>query len=103
MQTNQVVRCPNCGSFAERRYFNSTEANYGSCPGNQVTQTECPVCDYLMVMCSLNGNVLEAYAPGISAPTNSRKFNHLDFNKNQGLFHRKLPTIYQPLSSSASI
>ncbi len=64
LTNQQTVRCPNCGSEAQRRYFNSNEAIHSSCSGNQVIQTECDQCDYLMVMCFLNGNVVEAYAPG---------------------------------------
>ncbi len=71
----QTVRCPNCGSSAQRRYFNSFEATYRSCQGNQVIQTECRACDYLMVMCSLNGSVVEAHAPGTPAPNHPRNFN----------------------------
>jgi uncharacterized Zn finger protein (UPF0148 family) len=52
----QAVRCPNCGSPAERHYLVSKH-----------TQTQCPTCDYLMVTCSQTGNVIEAYAPGIPA------------------------------------
>lgn len=66
----QKVRCPNCGSSAQRRYFHSEETTHRSCPGNQFIQTECLACDYLMVMCSLNGNVVEAYAPGTSVSSN---------------------------------
>jgi hypothetical protein len=62
----QTVRCPNCGSEAQRRYFKSQEAIYRSCSGNQIIQTECDQCDYLMVMCSLDGSVVEAYAPTTS-------------------------------------
>ena len=54
--TIQQVCCPNCGSPAERQYF----------PNNQVTQTSCPTCDYLMVSCVQTGQVLESYAPGIT-------------------------------------
>ena len=55
MQVTQGIRCPNCGSHAERNYLVS----------NRQTRTECPVCDYLMITCSLTGKVVEAYAPGI--------------------------------------
>ncbi len=64
MDKNQIVRCPNCGSFAKRHFFSSSQTIYMKCPEEQLTQTECPSCDYLMVMCSLNGRVVEAYAPG---------------------------------------
>lgn len=57
MQITQKVRCPNCGSYAERLYFAKTF----------ITQTQCPVCDYLMINCSRTGKVVEAYAPGIFA------------------------------------
>jgi len=32
----------------------------------EIIRTECSACDYLMVMRSLDGSVIEAYAPGIS-------------------------------------
>lgn len=47
----QTVRCPNCGSHAQRNYY----AN------NQTIETTCPTCDYLMVSCSQTGKVLESY------------------------------------------
>ncbi|MEB3357502.1 MAG: replication restart DNA helicase PriA [Synechococcales bacterium] len=51
----QSVRCPNCGSPAERIYTFT----------HQLTRTQCHHCDYLMVTCSQSGRVVEAYAPGI--------------------------------------
>jgi endogenous inhibitor of DNA gyrase (YacG/DUF329 family) len=66
MNTIQTVHCPNCGSLAERRFFDSDSPVCQDLPNHQVAQTECPVCDYLMVMCWNNGSVLEAYAPGRS-------------------------------------
>lgn len=65
--------CPNCGSKATRTYFSSREAFYHRCAGHQMIQTECPACDYLMVMCARNGIVIEAYAPSTSAPVNHCK------------------------------
>ncbi len=53
--TQQTIRCPNCGSLADRWHYQDQ------------TQTECAVCDYLMITCSRSGNVLEAHAPGLSA------------------------------------
>jgi hypothetical protein len=58
------IRCPNCGSLAQRLLSDCLPTGH-KCPDRQVTQTECPVCDYFMVMCGQNGRVLEAYAPGI--------------------------------------
>lgn len=55
MRITQEIYCPNCGSQAERQYFVETH----------ITQTQCPVCDYLMINCSRTGRVLEAHAPGI--------------------------------------
>lgn len=55
MQIIQKIRCPNCGSEAERYYISS----------DHLTRTQCQSCDYLMVMCSVTGKVIEAYAPGI--------------------------------------
>jgi ribosomal protein S27E len=52
----QAIRCPNCGNHAQRQFHVQS----------QVTETSCPVCDYLLVSCSRTGNVLESYAPGLS-------------------------------------
>ena len=56
MDRIQAIRCPNCGNHAERYHLTSR---------HQV-HTQCPFCDYLMMTCSRTGNVVEAYAPGIS-------------------------------------
>jgi transposase-like protein len=55
-QITQAIHCPNCGSSGERHYLLS----------RQLTRTQCPSCDYLMITCSVTGRVIEAYAPGIS-------------------------------------
>lgn len=55
MPIKHEIRCPNCGSHAERHYFTTS----------YITKTQCPVCDYLMINCSRTGRVVEAYAPGI--------------------------------------
>ncbi|HLP88741.1 MAG TPA: replication restart DNA helicase PriA [Nostocaceae cyanobacterium] len=57
MQTLHKIYCPNCGSSAERRYISHS----------QTTHTQCPSCDYLMIICTRTGRVVEAYAPGIAA------------------------------------
>ncbi|VEP11543.1 hypothetical protein H1P_1090009 [Hyella patelloides LEGE 07179] len=41
------------------RHFVGQEAIYSSCPNQQVMTTECPVCNYLMAICSLDGRVIE--------------------------------------------
>lgn len=56
MLTITEIRCPNCGSPAERHQLKS----------DQLTRTQCSTCDYLMITCSKTGNVIEAYAPGIA-------------------------------------
>lgn len=56
MRTTQKVRCPNCGSYAERHYITK----------HQLIQTECQHCDYLLVNCPRTGKVVEAYAPGLA-------------------------------------
>ncbi len=55
MRSSQTVRCPNCGSFAERDLLSA----------GQQMRTQCPTCDYLMVTCVQTGRVVEAYAPGL--------------------------------------
>jgi len=57
MQTVQKIYCPNCGSQAERYFITD----------NELTRTQCPSCDYLMISCTRTGKVIEAYAPGILA------------------------------------
>jgi hypothetical protein len=69
MHTHLEIYCPNCGSLAQRHLFDEGAAICQSCPDQQVSQTECPSCDYLLVMCWKNGKVLEAYAPGIPVVT----------------------------------
>lgn len=54
-ETMQMVRCPNCGELAERHHLS----------GSHITRTQCASCDYLMILCTKTGRVLEAYAPGI--------------------------------------
>lgn len=65
MNITQLVRCSNCGNYAQRRYFNSEEIMGRVCPNRQVIQTECSTCDYLMVMFSDNGQVIETSGLGI--------------------------------------
>ncbi|BAY83534.1 hypothetical protein NIES267_30230 [Calothrix parasitica NIES-267] len=66
MQEKQMVRCPNCGKLARRERFNKLLSDYLNSSEKAVIKTECKSCDYLMIMGSYDGKVLEAYAPGIS-------------------------------------
>ncbi len=59
MVVKQKIRCPNCGSHGERSFLTKND--------NQITQTSCPVCDYLMINCTVTGRVFEAYAPGLAS------------------------------------
>lgn len=61
MSRIEKVRCPNCGSHAERHHLSK----------HNIVQTQCPACDYLLVSCSRTGSVLEAYAPGINMSCHS--------------------------------
>ena len=61
-----MVRCPNCGKFAERHSFNKLLSDYIDNQKKSAIKTECKHCDYLMIMGSYDGKVVEAYAPGIS-------------------------------------
>ncbi len=55
MPAYQIVNCPNCGSPAERH----------QCPDQNLTRTQCSLCDYLLITCDQSGRVVEAYAPGL--------------------------------------
>jgi endogenous inhibitor of DNA gyrase (YacG/DUF329 family) len=67
MELNFTIPCPNCGGAANRRYSLGNEAIYERCQGDRIIQTECPECDYLLVMCSLSGSVIEA-CPSSTSP-----------------------------------
>lgn len=54
----ESIRCPNCGSIAERHHLSYLAQ----------VKTQCEECDYLLVMCTRSGHVLESYAPGLASP-----------------------------------
>lgn len=54
---SQRICCPNCGQKAERHLL----------VDDQLSRTQCPECDYLMITCTQTGKVIEAYAPGLFA------------------------------------
>ena len=60
MDINHAIPCPNCGNVANHRHFTSNDSIYHPCQGDRIIQTECPICDYLMIMSSLNGRVIES-------------------------------------------
>jgi DNA-directed RNA polymerase subunit N (RpoN/RPB10) len=51
----ESIRCSNCGSIAERHHLSYLAQ----------VKTQCEECDYLLVMCTRSGHVLESYAPGL--------------------------------------
>ncbi len=56
----QTVCCPNCGAKAQRFFFMSYSRLRSIPQTDRIIHTECPICDYLMIMSSLNGRVIEA-------------------------------------------
>lgn len=48
----ESIRCSNCGSIAERHHLSYLAQ----------VKTQCEECDYLLVMCTRSGHVLESYA-----------------------------------------
>lgn len=68
---SMAVCCPNCGQENHRTYSLQSTIDVNLCPQRQMMKTECPHCDYLMVMCVLNGRVLETYAPGLPIASQS--------------------------------
>ena len=65
MNQTQCIRCPNCGAQAIRNYV-TNDATIPISLNQVVSRTECPACDYLMVVCPQSGHVVEAQAPGLS-------------------------------------
>ena len=57
----ESIRCPNCGSIAERHHLSYLAQ----------VKTQCEECDYLLVMCTRSGHVLESYAPGLPSEPRS--------------------------------
>jgi ribosomal protein S27AE len=52
------VHCPNCGNYDCER-INLLDSF--------VQRIECGKCDYLLITCTQNHRVIEAYSPGIRA------------------------------------
>lgn len=51
--SKQTIHCPNCGSHAVRQQCLIEK--------EIVTETACPVCDYLLVNCQRTGKVVDSY------------------------------------------
>lgn len=69
MQTSQVIRCPDCGSLAQRHYLMIDRQVGTTTAQHRLIQTECASCDYFIVTCADSGNVIEACAAGIFSVT----------------------------------
>lgn len=54
----ESIHCPNCGAIAERHHLSYLAQ----------VKTQCEKCDYLLVICTRSGHVLESYAPGLPSP-----------------------------------
>ena len=67
MQKQLMVRCPNCGSFAHRQLLSHYVATKpGKAHAPQVIRTECPHCDYLVVICQEDEEIYSVYSPVMS-------------------------------------
>ena len=62
----QVVSCPNCGGRATRYCTPHLETDPHSGPKHLICRTECPDCDYLMMMCVTEGELTQVYSPDLS-------------------------------------
>ena len=76
MDQTYTVPCSNCGAQAIRKHFSNQVTKYTFCPENRIIQTECPNCDSLLIMCALNGNVVEAYVSSTSVFTREQTLNN---------------------------
>ncbi|MGD1901968.1 MAG: replication restart DNA helicase PriA [Geitlerinemataceae cyanobacterium] len=55
MNCEYETTCPNCGRSAQRIFVRDSN----------VVRTQCSSCDYLLVLCSETGRVIETYSPGM--------------------------------------
>lgn len=67
MHQETIIRCPNCGNYAER-FLSDYLPTGDNRSAEQVLQTECMYCDYFMVMCVNSGRV---HLPSLAATTAS--------------------------------
>lgn len=74
MLVTQIVRCPDCGSLAQRHFqmgIQNSSSSERSVDVSQVTaRTECHDCDYILEICMTTGQVLASHiAPLWHQPT----------------------------------
>lgn len=65
-----TVRCPDCGSLALRTHTISY-------PHQPSTRTECPSCDYLLVIDSDTGKVIDTHSSIASIVARNSQVKHL--------------------------
>ncbi len=76
----EMIRCPNCGSHAERHHLTLA---------GQV-KTECDVCDYLLILDTKSGQVVEFQPPGNDAEYLHMRRKHLFIKIADAIAHREL-------------
>ena len=77
MQKKLMVRCPNCGSFAQRHLLShhvTTKPSKANAP--QVIRTECPHCDYLVMICQEDEEIFSVYSPVMSLFASTSEHQH---------------------------
>ena len=65
MLVTQIVRCPDCGSMAQRHFQVGLHSPNPSVPSSDVSRvtarTECHDCDYFLEICMTTGQVLASH------------------------------------------
>lgn len=82
MLVTQMVRCPDCGSMAQRHFhlgIQSPGSAEGSVDTSQVTaRTECSDCDYVLEICMTTGQVLASHIAPLWHPRKLAPFSPSD-------------------------
>lgn len=78
MNHTYTVRCSDCGSLAIRSHLiNVLGANNHSSKSHAI-KTECPSCDYLLIICSASGNVIDAHSSTASIIARKQSIRNSD-------------------------
>ena len=78
MNHTYAVRCSDCGSLALRSHSISSSRITDHCSESQTTKTECPSCDYLLITCSVSGNVIDAHSATASVIARKQNLKNSD-------------------------
>lgn len=69
MLVARMVRCPDCGSIAQRTFQLGAYPNETKLPPSKkygvMARTECPTCDYLLEICMTTGQVMDSHVPSV--------------------------------------